>query len=73
MFPRKTIQHHSNPVYAPTTNAKETEVEPFYEKLQDFLEQITTRTKKHVLFTIGNWNEKLGTQEIPGATGKFVL
>ena len=58
------------PIYAPTTNAKEAEVEWFYESLQDLLELIP---KKVVLFTIGNWNAKVGSQEIPGITGKFGL
>ena len=38
LFPRQTIQYHSNPIYAPTSNAEEAEVERFYEDLQDFLE-----------------------------------
>ena len=50
-------------VYAPTSNAEEAEVERFYEDLQDLLE-ITT--KKDVLFIIGDWNAKVGSQEIPG-------
>ena len=57
-------------VYAPTSNAEEADVEWFYEDLQDLLEQ--TR-KKDVLFTIGDWNAKVGSQEIPGITGKFGL
>ena len=57
-------------VYAPTANAKEAEVEWFYEDLQDCLE-ITL--KKVVLFIIGDWNAKVGSQETPGATGKFGL
>ena len=57
-------------VYAPTSNAEEAEVEPFYEDLQDLLE-LTPR--KDVLFIIGDWNAKVGSQEIPGATGKFGL
>ena len=57
-------------VYAPTTNAKEAEVEGFYEDLQDLLE-ITP--KKDVIFIIGNRNAKVGSQEIPGTTGKFGL
>ena len=57
-------------VYAPTSNAEETEVEQFYEDLQDLLELIP---KKDVLFIIGNWNAKVGSQEIPGVTGKFGL
>ena len=57
-------------VYAPTSNAEEAEVEWFYEDLQDFLE-LTPR--KNVLFIIGDWNAKVGTQENPGVTGKFGL
>ena len=56
-------------VYAPNTNAEETEVEWFCEDLQDLLEL----TKKDVLFIIKDWDEKLGSQEINGVTGKFVL
>ena len=55
-------------VYAPTSNAEEAEVESFYEDLQDLLE---LTPKKDVLFIIGDWNAKVGTQEIPGVTGKF--
>ena len=50
-------------IYAPTTNAKEAEVEQFYEDIQDLLELIP---KKDVLFIIGDWNAKVGSQEIPG-------
>ena len=57
-------------VYAPTTNAKEAEAEWFYEGLQDLLE---LTPKKYVLFIIGDWNAKVGSQEIPGVTGKFGL
>ena len=57
-------------VYAPTTNAKEAEAELFYEDLQDLLE-ITP--KRDVLFIIGDWNTKVGSQEIPGVTGKCGL
>ena len=57
-------------VYAPTSNAEEAEVEWFYEDLQDPLE-LTPR--KDVLFIIGDWNGKVGSQETPGATGKFGL
>ena len=56
-------------VYAPTTDAKEAEVEQFCEDLQDFLEH----QRKDVLFIIGDWNEKVRSQEIPGLTGKFSL
>ena len=57
-------------VYAPTSNAEEAEVERFYEDLQDPLE---LTPKKDVLFTIGDWNAKVGSQETPGVTGKFGL
>ena len=57
-------------VYAPTSNAEEAEVERFYEDLQDLLE---LTQKKDVLFIIGDWNAKVGSQEIPGVTGKFGL
>ena len=53
-------------LYAPITNAKEAEVEPFYEDLQDFLE---LTPKKDVLFIIGDQNAKVGSQEIAGLTG----
>ena len=55
-------------VYAPTSKAEETEVERFYEDLQDLLE---LTPKKDVLFIIGDWNAKVGSQETPGVTGKF--
>ena len=58
-------------VYALTSNAEEAEVEQFYEDLQDLLETTTTTT--NVLFIIGDWNAKVGSQEIPGVTGKFGL
>ena len=57
-------------VYAPTSNAEEAEVEWFYEDLQDLLE---LTPKKDVLFIIGDWNAKVGSQETPGVTGKFGL
>ena len=57
-------------VYAPTSNAEEAEVEWFYDDLQDLLE---LTPKKDVLFIIGDWNAKVGSQEIPGITGKFGL
>ena len=56
--------------YAPTTNAEEAGVERFYDDLQDLLE-LTPKT--NVLFIIGDWNAKVGSQEIPGVTGKFGL
>ena len=58
-------------VCAPTTNAEEAEVEWFYEDVQDLLE--LTPKKKDVFLIIGDWNTKLGRQEIPGVTGKFAL
>ena len=57
-------------VYAPTSNTEEVEVEWFYEDLQDLLELIP---KRDVLFILGDWNAKVGSQEIPGVTGKFGL
>ena len=57
-------------VCAPTSNAEEAEVEQFYEDLQDLLE---LTPKKDVLFIIGDWNAKVGSQETPGVTGKFGL
>ena len=55
-------------IYALTSNAEEVEVEQFYEDLQDLLE---LTLKKDVLFSIGDWNAKVGSQETPGVTGKF--
>ena len=57
-------------VYAPTSNTEEAEVEWFCEDLQD-LSELTA--KKDVLFIIGDWNAKVGSQETPGVTGKFGL
>ena len=57
-------------VYAPTSNAEEAEAEWFYEDLQDLLE---LTPKKDVLFITGDCNAKVGSQETPGATGKFGL
>ena len=69
MFPRQTnitiIQ-----AYASTSNTEEAEVERFYEDLQDLLE---LTPKKDVLFIIGDWKAKVGSQETPGVTGKFGL
>ena len=70
LFPRQTIQYHSNPLYALTSNAEEAEVERFYEDLQDLLE---LTPQKDILFNIGDWNTKVGSQETPGVTGKFGL
>ena len=57
-------------VYALTSNAEEVEVEWFFEDLQDLLE---LTPQKDVLFIIGDWNAKVGSQETPGVTGKFCL
>ena len=57
-------------VYTPTSNAEEAEIERFYEGLQDLLE---LTPQKDVLFIIGDWNAKVGSQETPGVTGKFGL
>ena len=57
-------------LYAPTSNTEDTEVKRLYENLQDLLE---LTPKKDVLFIIGDWNAKVGSQETPGVTGKFSL
>ena len=57
-------------IYSLTSNAEGAKVESFYEDLQDLLE---LTLKKDVLFIIGDWNEKVGSQELPGVTGKFGL
>ena len=57
-------------VYAPTSKAEEAEVEEFYEDLRELLE---LTPKKDFLFIIGDWSAKVGSQEIPGVTGKFGL
>ena len=57
-------------VYAPTSNAEEAEVEQFYEDLQDLLE---LTPKKDVLFIIGDWNAKVGSQETPGKQANLAL
>ena len=59
-------------VYAPTSNAEEAEIEPFYEDLIE-LRLRKEVLKKEVLFIRGDWNAKVGNQEIPGITGKFGL
>ena len=69
-FPRQIIQHHSKPSLCPTSNAEEADGEWFYEDLQDLLE---LTPKKDALFIIGDWNEKVGSQETPGVTGQFGL
>ena len=67
-FPRWIIQYHSNPSLCPNQYAEE--AEQIYEDLQD-LQELTP--KKDVLFIIGDWNAKVGSQETPGVTGKFGL
>ena len=69
-FQGKSFNITVTQVYAPTSNAEEAEVEWFYEDLQDLLE---LTPKKDVLLIIGDWNAKVGSQEIPGVTGKFGL
>ena len=67
-FPRQTIQFTVTQAYAPNSNAEEAEVERFYEDLQELL-QLTP--KKDILFIIGDWSAKVGSQETPEITGKF--
>ena len=69
-FQGKPFNITVNQDYAPTSNAEEAEVEWFYEDLQDLLE---LTPKKDVLFILGDWNAKVGSQETPGVTGKFGL
>ena len=69
-FQGKSFNITGTQVYAPTKNAKETEVEWFHENLQDLLE---LTPQKDVLFIIGNWNANVGSQELPGTTVKFGL
>ena len=66
----QTIQYHSNPSLFPTSNVEEAEVEQYYEDLQDLLK---LTPKKDVLFIVGDWNAKVGSQETPGVTDKFGL
>ena len=80
-----SIRFQSNPfnitviqLYAPTMDVEHAEVDKFYEDLEDLLELIAKKTKtnkqkKHVLFIIRDWKAKVGSQEIPGVTGKFGL
>ena len=70
LFSKTTIRYHGNQVYARTSNAKESEVERFCEDLQDLL---GLTPQKDVLFIIGDWNAKVGSQETSGVTGKFGL
>ena len=69
-FQDKPFNITVNQAYAPTNNAEEAEVEQFYEDLQDLLE---LTPPKYVLFIIGDWNAKVGSQDIAGVTGKFGL
>ena len=70
-FSRKTIQHQNVQVYAATTNAEDVKTDWFYEDLKHLLE--LTPKKKILLFLIGDWNTKVGSQEIPRITGKLTL
>ena len=69
-FPRQTIQHHVTQAYALTSNVEEANVEWFYEDIQNHLE---LSHRKYILFIIGDWNAEVGSQEIPGVTGKVCL
>ena len=69
-FQGKTFNITVIQAYAPTGNVEEAEVEWFYEDLQDLLE---LTLKKDVLFIMGDWNAKVGSQETPGVTGNFGL
>ena len=69
-FQDKSFNITVTQVYAPTSNTEEAEVEWFYEELQELLE---LTPKRDVLFIIGDWNAKVGSQETPGVTGKFGL
>ena len=69
-FQGKPFNITVNKVYALTNYAEEAEVEQYYEDLQDLLE---LTPKKDVIFIIGDWNAKIGSQETPGKTGKFGL
>ena len=70
LFPRQTIQYHSNPSLCSTSNAKEAEAEWFYDDLQDLLK---LTPKNNALYIIGHKNAKVGSQEIPVITVKFGL
>ena len=69
-FPSKSLNVKVIEVYATTSNAEEAEVEWFNEDLQDLLEKATI---KDLLFNVGDWNAKVGSQETPGVTGKLAL
>ena len=70
LFPRQPFNITVTQVFVLTSNAEEAEFEQFYEDLQELLE---LTPKKDVLFIIGDWNAKVGSQETPGVTGKFCL
>ena len=70
-FPRQTNQYYIIQFYAPICNAEETEAEQFHEDLPD--QPSRTNIQNDVLFIIGEWNAKVGSQELPGVTGKFGL
>ena len=70
VFKGKPLNITAIQVYASNSNTEEAEVEWFFEDLQDLLE---LTPQKDVLFIIGDWNAKIGSQEIPGVTGKFCL
>ena len=69
-FQGKSFNITVTQAYVPTSNTEEAEVEWFYEDLQELLE---VTPQKDVLFIIGDWNAKVGSQEIPRVTGKFGL
>ena len=68
--PRQTTQYQVIQAYAPTSNAEDVDTERFYEDFQDLLE---LTPHKVVLFILGDWNAKVGSQETPGIIGKFGL
>ena len=69
-FQGKSFNITVTQAYVPTSNTEKAEVEWFYEDLQDLLE---LTPPKDVLFIIGDWNAKVGSQQVPGVTGKFGL
>ena len=71
-FQGKSFNITVTQIYATTTNAKEAEVKYFYDNLQGLLEQ-HQKKKKDVLFIVADWNPKVWSQEIPGATGNIGL
>ena len=70
LFPSQTIHYHSSLRLCPTSNAEEADIEWFYKDLQNLLE---LTPKNYGLFITGDWNAKIGSQEIPRVTGKFGL